>query len=87
MEYILLFIVLVWVMFIISMYKKLKYKEYKSYVSIIVCELVVSCILTTWLIQIMLNGSLSPDKVWMFVIIGIIAIIHKRLKTDKYRNV
>lgn len=87
MTYIFLFMALTWGLFIFSTYKKLKYKEYKSYMSIIVCEMAVVCIITIWLVQIMLNGSLSPDKVWMFVVLGIVCMIHKRLKSNKYKNI
>lgn len=79
-------IILMWALLIKNVYKKVKNKSYKTNLPIIVCEVCALAIITTWFVQpVVISKDLSYNSIWIFVIVGIISIIHKRLKAPKYK--
>ncbi|MEG0641492.1 MAG: hypothetical protein RR515_02755, partial [Clostridium sp.] len=75
-------------------YRGFKDKRYTTYLSIAICEIAIVGIISTFAIKvIVLGGVIGGESIWIVLIIGILSIVHKRLRSPinlnqrrKYRN-
>ncbi|MEG2539964.1 MAG: hypothetical protein RSA01_10250 [Clostridium sp.] len=60
-------------------------KEYTTFASIAVCEIIILLIVTTFSFKIvLLEESIGESNIWIIGIIAVLTLVHKRLKSPKY---